>query len=400
MARSQTFHDTDGSTVDWDISFEGGYLSRDHVHAYFYPTANLEDERQEVAFTWVTSTRVRISPALANAGKLVLARKTPTSDSLVQFTNTADLTKENLLTVARQGVFVAAELLDVYEDPNLLGALADAKAAAAQSLVNAQAALTQAQAALGYAQTADAAQQAAETAVSTAEAAQAAAELARDEAEAALAAMPDLSQYGRKDQSNTWGGTQTFTNRTVIAQAGALGTAPVRKDELGAQCLTPATALYDIGPGAAEGALFESVVAGPNSGPTTQINLSFYGEATSSTGGINIRLGTSVANLRQHGLSWTNNTPSQYAAASVVSNSVSLILFSGVAGRWSGRLTVRQVASAPPRAYEGTLDTLSPTGVRFTSAFYFEDGADTLGAVIRNSASTGALTLRVSRLST
>lgn len=130
MALSQTFHDTNGTTQEWDLSLSGGYLAKDHVKAYFYPTGNLADARSPVTFTWVHATRIRINPALAAGGKLLIQRETPKTDTLVQFTNTADFTRENLLTVARQGIFVAAETTDLYEDPELLGAISDAKDAA------------------------------------------------------------------------------------------------------------------------------------------------------------------------------------------------------------------------------------------------------------------------------
>lgn len=134
MALSQTFHNTNGVTEEWDLSLSGGYLSRDHVKAYFYPTGNLEDARQPKTFTWMNATRIRITPALAGGGKLLIQRETPRDDLLVQFTNTADFNKDNLMTLGRQAIFVAAELIDLYEDPELLGAIADAQQAAADAI--------------------------------------------------------------------------------------------------------------------------------------------------------------------------------------------------------------------------------------------------------------------------
>lgn len=134
MALSQTFHNTNGVTEEWDLSLSGGYLSRDHVKAYFYPTGNLEDARQTKTFTWMNDTRIRITPALSSGGKLLIQRETPRADLLVQFTNTADFNKDNLMTLGRQAIFVAAELIDLYEDPELIGAIADAKQAAADAI--------------------------------------------------------------------------------------------------------------------------------------------------------------------------------------------------------------------------------------------------------------------------
>jgi hypothetical protein len=176
MALSQTFHNTNGVTEEWDLSLSGGYLSRDHVKAYFYPTGNLEDARQTKTFTWLNDTRIRITPALASDGMLLIQRETPRNDLLVQFTNTADFNKDNLMTLGRQAIFVAAELIDLYEDPELIGAIADAKQAA--------------QEAVAAAATTGSNVVAAEAAATAAGAAQASTELAAD---AALSAASDAS---------------------------------------------------------------------------------------------------------------------------------------------------------------------------------------------------------------
>jgi len=202
MALSQTFHDTNGTTEEWDISLSGGYLSRDHVKAYFYPTGNLEDARAPKTFTWLTDTRIRITPALAAGGKLLIQRETPRADLLVEFTNTADFTQQNLTTLGKQSLFMVQEVTDLYEDPELIGAIADAKQAAADA--TAAAATTNSNVV------------AAQAAEAAAEAAQASTELAAD---AALAA----SEAADSSQAAAAGSASSAA--TALASANAASTA-------------------------------------------------------------------------------------------------------------------------------------------------------------------------------
>lgn len=185
MALSQTFHNTNGVTEEWDLSLSGGYLSRDHVKAYFYPTGNLEDARQPKTFTWMNATRIRITPALAGGGKLLIQRETPRDDLLVQFTNTADFNKDNLMTLGRQAIFVAAELIDLYEDPELIGAIADAKQAAQDAIT----------AAASTASNVTAAQAAKDAAVSAQDSAELLANAASESADTASAAATSCSTF-------------------------------------------------------------------------------------------------------------------------------------------------------------------------------------------------------------
>ncbi len=188
MALSQTFHNTNGVTEEWDLSLSGGYLSRDHVKAYFYPTGNLEDARQSKSFTWMNATRIRIIPALAGGGKLLIQRETPRDDLLVQFTNTADFNKDNLMALGRQAIFVAAELIDLYEDPELIGAIADAQQAAADAIAAAASTSSNVTAAEAAKTAAQAAQASTELAASTATTAAGSATAAQNAATAAQTA--------------------------------------------------------------------------------------------------------------------------------------------------------------------------------------------------------------------
>lgn len=210
MALSQTFHDTNGTTEEWDISLSGGYLSRDHVKAYFYPTGNLEDARAPVSFTWLNDTRIRITPALTAGGKLLLQRETPRADLLVEFTNTADFTQQNLTTLGKQSLFMVQEVTDLYEDPELLGAIADAKQAAADAIAAAASTGGNATVAQAAATTAVSAQASAELAAGAAGTSQTA---AASSASAAAAALTNANSAATVAQN----ARDAITNAPVVA---------------------------------------------------------------------------------------------------------------------------------------------------------------------------------------
>lgn len=117
---SKFFHEnTDGVTQEWDFSFAGGYLSRDHVKVLFWPTGEFIGVPQEPAFTFLNDTRVRVTPAVPAGGTLEIRRVTPITQALVEFNDTSDFVEDNLNVMAQQAIYAVAELVDLYQDPNL-----------------------------------------------------------------------------------------------------------------------------------------------------------------------------------------------------------------------------------------------------------------------------------------
>lgn len=98
-----------GSQTNFEISFAGGYISKEHVKAYLRVGAGAETP---VALQWVGDNTVRVAPAPALNSTLVVYRSTPKDKPLADFSNGAVLTEASLDINAKQAVFIAAEAQD------------------------------------------------------------------------------------------------------------------------------------------------------------------------------------------------------------------------------------------------------------------------------------------------
>lgn len=103
----------DGVQTVWDFSFSGGYILPEHVKAYYL---DAEGARVEVTVTedmLIGEFQLQVIPAIpASATRFVIYRSTPKDVPLVDFTDGALVGEANLDRIARQAVFVAAEVLD------------------------------------------------------------------------------------------------------------------------------------------------------------------------------------------------------------------------------------------------------------------------------------------------
>jgi Phage T7 tail fibre protein len=103
----------DGVQTIWNFTFSGGYIFPDHVKAYY---TNSLDVRVDVIVTpemLVGEFQLQVIPAIpASAKRFVIYRDTPKDLPLVDFENGAIVIERNLDRVAKQAVFVAAEVLD------------------------------------------------------------------------------------------------------------------------------------------------------------------------------------------------------------------------------------------------------------------------------------------------
>lgn len=98
----------DGVQTVFEISFAGGYISRDHVKAFI----RNGDIRTEVALSFINDFTVQTSIAPPMGSVLVIYRDTPKDKPLANFSDGAVITEANLDTNAMQAVFIAAEALD------------------------------------------------------------------------------------------------------------------------------------------------------------------------------------------------------------------------------------------------------------------------------------------------
>lgn len=102
----------DGVTTVWDFAFASGYIDKAHVKAY---TTDSENNRTDLTITesnFVGDYQLSITPPVAASDILTIYRDTPKDAPLVDFAEGSNLTEAALDTLARQAVFVAAEVND------------------------------------------------------------------------------------------------------------------------------------------------------------------------------------------------------------------------------------------------------------------------------------------------
>lgn len=100
----------DGTQTNFEISFVGGYISKNHVKAYLR-IGNAEPV--VTALEWQGDNTVRVVPAPPLGSTLVVYRDTPKDKPLADFSNGAVLTEASLDLNAKQAVFIAAEARDI-----------------------------------------------------------------------------------------------------------------------------------------------------------------------------------------------------------------------------------------------------------------------------------------------
>jgi hypothetical protein len=124
----------DGVKTTWDLNFSGGYIRRDHVKAY---STSLADVNTTQVLSWVGPNQVSITPPVPNGHTLTIYRDTPKDLPVADFLDGAIINETNLDFVAKQSVFVSAEMVDRL---NLFANEAH------QALINSEQAITFAQA--------------------------------------------------------------------------------------------------------------------------------------------------------------------------------------------------------------------------------------------------------------
>lgn len=103
----------DGVQVNWNFTFSGGYILPEHVKAYYLDAAGERVDIAVVEDDLVGEFQIAIDPPVpTTATRLVIYRDTPKDEPLVDFEDGANIGEANLDRIARQAVFVAAEVLD------------------------------------------------------------------------------------------------------------------------------------------------------------------------------------------------------------------------------------------------------------------------------------------------
>lgn len=171
----------DGTTTVFNLNFAGGYIRREHVKAYSTSPADVNTTQ---VLSWTGTNTVSITPAVPAGHTLTIYRDTPKDVPVADFIDGAIINETNLDFVAKQSVFVSAELLDRF---------AIIKANSDTALLNSNLAITLAQATIGG----------------------------------------DFTKFGRTDLSQTWAATQRFTAQTQHDAGVVLGTTAAGRTEYG-----------------------------------------------------------------------------------------------------------------------------------------------------------------------
>ncbi len=217
-----------------DFNFSGGYISRSHVKAEILDP--LTAVRTPVPITddsFVTDFRLSLPIVVPVGRTLRVYRKTPNEQPLVDFTNGARIAENNLDLVAKQAVFVSAEMADTVADLEVSEILVDISAAAngaAAALAAAEVAAAAASASADAADVSEAAALAAEVsaeAAAVSSAASAAAALASNGALAATLAAPGGSNQVGFVQAGTGAVARTAQSKmrevVSVKDFGAVG---------------------------------------------------------------------------------------------------------------------------------------------------------------------------------
>lgn len=118
-----------GAKTTWDINFASGYLDKTHVKAFITHLDGRIETISPVQF--IAPQTVQIIPAVPLNAGLTIYRDTPKAAALVDYTGGSIINETNLDTTARQGVFVAAEVMDRLAGVNEMSEKASADAAGA-----------------------------------------------------------------------------------------------------------------------------------------------------------------------------------------------------------------------------------------------------------------------------
>lgn len=138
----------DGATTTFSVSFQGGYISKDHVKAFITDANGVRTDITLTPGMWVGAYTLNIGQSVPIGSTLTIRRETPRGSSLVDYTNGTRITERNLDLANTQAVFVGAEAHDLFDVEGVAEAISGVTAEAA---AHAAAAAASASSAAGYA---------------------------------------------------------------------------------------------------------------------------------------------------------------------------------------------------------------------------------------------------------
>lgn len=105
----------DGTTTTFSISFQGGYISKDHVKAFITDANGVRTILPITSGMWVGPYTLNIGRTVAVGSVLTIRRETPKGSPLVDYVNGTRITERNLDLANQQSVFIGAEAHDLFD---------------------------------------------------------------------------------------------------------------------------------------------------------------------------------------------------------------------------------------------------------------------------------------------
>lgn len=130
----------DGVTTTFSISFQGGYISKDHVKAFITDANGARTDITLTAGMWVGPFTLNIGQAVPVGSTLTVKRETPKGGPLVDYTNGTRITERNLDIANQQSVFIGAEAHDLFDVAGIADVIAQAESGVVDLVNAAQAA--------------------------------------------------------------------------------------------------------------------------------------------------------------------------------------------------------------------------------------------------------------------
>jgi len=100
-----------GTQTEFEVSFAGGYIQREHVVVTVSNTAT--GASTDTPFTWVNDFTISITPAVAVGNLIRIQRVTPVGEPIVDYTDQAIINETTLDLSNKQAIFAAAEARDL-----------------------------------------------------------------------------------------------------------------------------------------------------------------------------------------------------------------------------------------------------------------------------------------------
>ena len=112
------YYPLDGSTIDFEFNFAGGYISQDYVLAFYRTPDRVETQLPPEYIEWIGPNQVRIADAATHDQDdiLILRRDTPKDLPLVTYSNNAVLNETSLNKNTKQAIHAVAEMVDLFAD--------------------------------------------------------------------------------------------------------------------------------------------------------------------------------------------------------------------------------------------------------------------------------------------